>query len=204
MNRWLIISVMLITVFVLTIYTSNQDREQENVESDQDRNASDNIEDAIDANALATEVPVTLKNADGEIVATATLTEDKEGVKIALEGKNLSPGVHGFHIHEVGLCEAPDFKSAGAHYNPTGAHHGFKDPLGPHAGDLKNIEVTEDGTVKADVVANMVTLDPNGKNTLLTEQGTALIIHEKADDYISQPAGDAGERIACGVISEKL
>ncbi|AXI10736.1 superoxide dismutase family protein [Oceanobacillus sp. 143] len=204
MNRWLIIPVMFITVFVLSIFSMNEDKEQENGNGVQSRNASENIEDAIDANSTAAEVPVSLKNTDGEIVATATLTESNDGVKITLEGKNLPPGVHGFHIHEVGLCETPDFKSAGAHYNPTGAHHGFKDPLGPHAGDLKNIEVMEDGTVKIEVLADMVTLNPQGKNTLLTEQGTALMIHEKADDYISQPAGDAGERIACGVIGEKL
>ncbi|RDW22366.1 superoxide dismutase family protein [Oceanobacillus arenosus] len=204
MNRWLIVFVMLITVIVLNVFNSNQDREQDNGHGVSNRNAFENKDEAINTNAMTEKVPVSLKNADGQIVATATLKESKDGIKIALEGKNLPPGVHGFHIHEVGLCEAPDFKSAGAHYNPTGAHHGFKDPLGPHVGDLKNIEVNEDGTVKVEVLADRLTLNPEGENTLFTDQGTALMIHEKEDDYISQPGGDAGDRIACGVIGEQL
>src|SRR5699024_7499207 len=101
-----------------------------------------------------------------------------------------------------GACETPDFESAGDHYNPTDANHGFDDPDGPHAGDLENIEVSEDGTVSAERTADMVTLEEGQDNTLFTEDGTALVIHSEADDYESQPSGDAGDRIACGVIEQ--
>lgn len=147
-------------------------------------------------------VTVTLINNDEEEVATAELTEDETGVNIALTGENLSPGEHGFHIHNAGACEAPDFDSAGEHYNPTDANHGFDDPDGPHAGDLENIEVNEDGTVSAEVTADMVTLEKDADNTLFTEEGTSLVIHSEGDDYSTQPSGDAGDPVACGVISE--
>ncbi|SFK85524.1 superoxide dismutase, Cu-Zn family [Salinicoccus halodurans] len=113
---------------------------------------------------------------------------------------DMAPGDHGFHIHETGSCEQPDFESAGGHYNPTDANHGMDDPEGPHAGDMKNIEVSEDGTVNTEVTADMVTLEEGQDNTLFTEDGTALVIHSGADDYEMQPSGDAGDRIACGVI----
>lgn len=119
-------------------------------------------------------------------------------VNFSLSG--MAPGEHGFHIHETGSCEQPDFESAGGHYNPTDANHGMDDPEGPHAGDMKNIEVSEDGTVNTEVTADMVTLEEGQDNTLFTEDGTALVIHSGADDYETQPSGDAGDRIACGVI----
>ncbi|MCG1009666.1 superoxide dismutase family protein [Salinicoccus sp. ID82-1] len=148
------------------------------------------------------EEEVTLINTEGEETATATLSEGDSGVNVAIEGENLPPGELGFHFHETGSCELPDFESAGGHYNPTDANHGFEDPEGPHAGDMENIEVAEDGTVDTETTADMVTMQENEENTLYTEEGTALIIHSEADDYVSQPSGDAGERIACGVVGE--
>ncbi|SFD66027.1 superoxide dismutase, Cu-Zn family [Lentibacillus persicus] len=145
---------------------------------------------------------VTLYDRDKEEVGTAVIRPVYTGVKVTLEASGLPSGTHGFHIHENGVCEAPDFESAGGHFNPTDAKHGFDHPEGPHAGDLPNIEVDEDGNVFHDAQAEMVTLEKGEENSLLKEGGTALVIHSGADDYESQPSGDAGERIACGVISE--
>lgn len=146
-------------------------------------------------------VTIDLNNADGKKVGTAKLKQTEEGVAINVEASELPPGEHGFHIHETGKCDAPDFKSAGGHFNPTNASHGMNHEDGPHAGDLASLNVEADGTVKAEMIAEQVTLESGKDNSLLDEDGSALVIHEKADDGKSQPAGDAGARIACGVIS---
>jgi Cu-Zn family superoxide dismutase len=140
-----------------------------------------------------------LRNAQGEQVGTATLTEVPDGVQISLEISNLPPGTHAFHIHSVGKCDPPDFASAGGHFNPEGKKHGLKNPEGPHAGDMPNITVGDDGTGEMEVVNERVTLG-EGRNSLFHEGGTSLVIHEKADDEVSDPSGNAGARIACGVI----
>jgi Cu-Zn family superoxide dismutase len=142
----------------------------------------------------------TLVNAQGQKVGEATLTETAGGVKIDLTVENLPPGVHAFHIHEKGGCTGPDFLSAGGHFNPFGKHHGLKNPQGPHAGDLPNLTVGPDGRGRATVVATLVTLK-EGKNSLFQPGGTSLVIHEKADDDMTDPAGNAGPRIACGAIT---
>lgn len=147
-------------------------------------------------------INVTLFNKDKEQVGTAQLKQLHGKVAISLKGQNLPPGEHGFHIHETGVCEPPDFESAGGHFNPTDAKHGFKHPKGPHAGDLPNIQVNKKGKVKTKGTNKMVTLLEGKKNSLLDADGSALVIHAKPDDYISQPSGDAGERIACGVIEK--
>jgi Cu-Zn family superoxide dismutase len=144
--------------------------------------------------------PPTLINPQGQKVAEARLTETPKGVRIDLKVENLPPGVHAFHIHEKGVCEPADFKSAGGHFNPFGKHHGFNNPQGYHAGDLPNITVGPDGKGGTEVTAPLVTLKP-GKNSLFQPGGTSLVIHEKPDDYVTDPAGDAGPRIACGVIT---
>jgi superoxide dismutase, Cu-Zn family len=107
------------------------------------------------------------------------------------------------HFHQTASCVPPDFMSAGGHFNPTGAHHGFNNPLSPHphAGDMENITVEGDGTSHQSVIDLRVTLEPNMPNSLLSNGGTALVIHAKADDMMSDPAGNAGARIACGVIT---
>jgi Cu-Zn family superoxide dismutase len=140
-------------------------------------------------------------NAQGQKIGTAIFSPAGGGVKIDVDVAQLPPGTHGIHIHAVGKCEGPDFKSAGGHLNPDAKEHGKDNPKGPHAGDLMNIEVDAGGQAKASLSDSLVTLG-GGPNSLFHEGGSALVIHEKADDYKTDPAGNAGARIACGVIQE--
>jgi len=141
-----------------------------------------------------------LHNAKGEKVGNATLNQADEGVKISLTGTNLPPGTHALHIHGVGKCDPPDFKTAGPHFNPYNKKHGTKNPDGAHVGDLPNVTVGADGTASTVVVAKNVTLG-EGTNSLFHPEGTALVIHAAPDDDMTDPAGNAGARIACGVIT---
>lgn len=210
MKRWILSFIIAVITVVLSACGGNEEEQQdetsqENQGQEEQNNGSstgDSDEEQTDNATEEEEVLVSLNDADGQVVATATLVKGESGVDITLEGTDLPAGTHGFHIHETGTCEAPDFKSAGGHFNPTDANHGFDDPDGPHAGDLPNIEAAEDGTVNEEVTAEMVTLEKDQDNSLYKEGGTALMIHSKADDNKSQPSGDAGDRIACGVIGE--
>lgn len=150
--------------------------------------------------AASNPVHVELKDAKGTAVGTATLTELKKGVKIDLDLHGLTPGEHALHFHDKGVCKGPKFESAGGHFSPTPSKHGFDMDGGPHAGDMPNLIAQADGSAKLELVNVNVTLD-KGPNSLLKAGGTALVIHEKADDYKSQPAGDAGGRFACGEIT---
>jgi Cu-Zn family superoxide dismutase len=141
-----------------------------------------------------------LIDAQGQLIGIALLIEVPEGVLITLKVEGLPPGEHALHIHERGVCEPPDFASAGGHFNPFGKQHGLENPEGPHAGDLPNIEVGPDATAETEMTATRVTLKPGQPNSLLDEDGSALVIHAGPDDFKSDPAGNAGARIACGVI----
>jgi len=153
---------------------------------------------------MAKELTATAELLDGkgEKVGTAKFTQLKEGVRIHAELSKLPPGTHAMHLHTVGECHGPDFKSAGAHFNPFDRKHGLKNPQGPHAGDLPNFDVKSDGAATVDVTAALVTLG-EGKHSLYQPGGTCIVIHEKADDESSDPAGNAGQRIACGVIKKQ-
>ena len=144
-------------------------------------------------------VSVSLKDADGKDVGTAKISAKGTGVKIALDVKNLPAGEHAVHIHETAKCEGPKFTTAGGHFNPDMKHHGLDNPEGPHAGDMKNFTVKADGTAKLTVEDPRVNLG-GGDHSVFAGGGTALVIHAKADDLKSDPAGNAGDRIACGLI----
>ena len=153
------------------------------------------------AAGVGQEAEARLINEQGTEIGTARLTQQPNGVEIVVDLAFLQAGERGFHIHETGTCEAPSFESAGGHFNPTNASHGFEHPQGPHAGDMRNLEVeTDDGTARATILNERVTLVSGQPNSLLDGDGTAFVVHSGADDYQTQPSGDAGSRIACGVI----
>ncbi len=142
-----------------------------------------------------------LVNGTGQKIGSATLTQTAAGVQIAVDATQLTPGTHGIHIHAVGKCEGPDFKTAGGHFNPAGKKHGKDNPDGSHNGDLLNLEAGADGHATGSFLAANVTLG-DGANSLFQPGGTALVIHAGPDDYKTDPSGNSGARLACGVIQK--
>ena len=140
-----------------------------------------------------------ISDSTGKPVGTATFAEKGGGVEIKVNVSGLPPGKHGIHLHETGKCDPPAFTTAGSHFNPTGKHHGAGNPEGKHAGDLPNLEVKADGTAQLTAIADGATMG-KGKTSLLAKGGTALIIHQGPDDEKSDPTGNSGGRIACGVV----
>lgn len=152
--------------------------------------------------AVTDKVKVDFIDAKEQPVGSATLTQTPTGVLVQMDMRNLPAGERAFHIHQTGKCDAATkFQSAGPHLAADRKEHGFHSASGPHAGDLPNQTVDQGGHLKADVLAHGLTLKRGEEGSLLDADGSALVIHAKADDYRSQPSGAAGDRIACAVIS---
>lgn len=141
-----------------------------------------------------------LKDAKGQTVGEAKFKEGKNAVLLTVKVTNLPAGEHAIHVHTVGKCEAPDFKTAGGHFNPENKKHGTMNPEGHHAGDMANFTIPAGGKGAYKSTLPGVTLVGSGANSLFHDGGTAIVIHEKADDMKTDPAGNAGARIACGPI----
>lgn len=150
--------------------------------------------------AVAADWPAsaTLRNVDGEIVGEVMIRDTEHGALLHARLLDLPPGAHAFHIHETGTCEPP-FASAGGHYNPDNTGHGLDDPQGRHAGDMPNVHVPASGAMQLEILNEAVTVD----ELLEAADGTAIVMHEDADDYSTDPAGAAGSRIACGVVDAR-
>jgi Cu-Zn family superoxide dismutase len=145
---------------------------------------------------------IPIKTSTGQDAGTATFKQGKNKLTIQLDLKNLPVGQHAVHIHAKPLCDAPDFKTAGGHFNPENKQHGILNPNGHHAGDLpQNIEIGEGHVGQATFKVDYLSLDPASPNSILANGGTAIMIHEKPDDMKTDPTGNAGNRIACGVIT---
>jgi Cu-Zn family superoxide dismutase len=142
-----------------------------------------------------------VKNTSGQSVGTARFTQAGNVVRILLEVKGLPPGPHAVHVHAVGKCDPPDFNSAGPHFNPGGKQHGALNPQGAHAGDLPNITVASDGTGRMETTTEQLSL-ASGTTSVFDADGSALVVHANRDDFKTDPTGNAGARIACGVLEK--
>ena len=153
------------------------------------------------SSSSAAKTKVEMKDAQGKAVGDIIIWDQGPGVALELKLHDLTPGVHAIHFHQVPKCEGPDFKSAGGHFNPNGKKHGFDNPEGHHAGDMKNFTVDTTGKARFRTMDKDVNLGTDS-HSLFSNGGTAIVIHAKADDMKTDPAGNAGDRIACGVITK--
>lgn len=142
-----------------------------------------------------------LRKADGQAVARATVEPSGEGLRLRIEATALPAGTYGAHIHMTGRCDAPDFASAGGHWNPMSRQHGSENPQGPHMGDLPNLVVAANGTGSVSFDIPHATLRGDGDHALLDADGAAVVVHASPDDYRTDPSGNSGARIACGVLN---
>jgi len=166
-------------------------------------------DDALDSAAAAPQqdlpmiggdtIEVSFVNADGADAGMARLVAEGSGVSFAVRITGLTPGEHGFHLHEVGQCQAPGFESAGGHYNPHTRQHGLENPQGPHAGDLPNLVANDLGVADTSFTVDRITL-MGGDAPLIKREGVALVVHAAADDYRTDPSGNSGDRVACAVV----
>lgn len=202
MNRsfaWIVVA-----LFVAAASACGPDEPASEEASDGDTVAEAAPETAPIDEAPAGDAPDTLAvvflDRDGAEVGEAVVEETPNGVLIRARLDGVPPGVHAFHVHETGLCEPP-FTSSGGHLAAEGSAHGFRNPGGPHAGDLPNVYVPESGELRFDAFADGLSLGGEGGGlAVLDEDGAALVLHAGADDYATDPAGAAGERIACAVV----
>jgi superoxide dismutase, Cu-Zn family len=143
--------------------------------------------------------PIALQDPGGRLLANATVSDDG-GLRVRVEAAGLVAGTYGVHLHQIGLCEPPAFESAGPHWNPSGRQHGRLNPLGPHLGDLPNLIVGADGAGVLEFVIPGATLH-RGERALLDRDGASLVVHTGPDDYRTDPSGNSGARLACGVVA---
>lgn len=146
--------------------------------------------------AGAARATATLRTADGTDVGTASANEVAGGLRFTIDAKAMPAGTHGAHVHMTGRCDAPDFTTAGGHWNPTNMKHGAMNPQGPHEGDLPNLIIGTDGRGTLGITIPGATIAG-----LLDADGSALVVHAAADDLMTDPSGNSGGRIACGVFA---
>jgi Cu-Zn family superoxide dismutase len=157
---------------------------------------------SVTAPAKAETAAADMRNPKGASVGKVVLTDTPTGVLLTVVLKDIPPGVHGFHVHEVGKCDGPAFTSAGAHFNPANHKHGFMSPDGAHAGDMPSLHADSSSAVQVEILVPNVTLQKGKPNSLMGPNGTTLVVHQAADDYKTDPSGNSGDRIVCGVISQ--
>ncbi len=205
MKKWIWITMILTCACVFAACADEKDDSVTETEGTSDGDMNDeNTTGSTEVDVVEDDklpfVTVNLMDGNGKPVGTVELTEEEDALRVIVDAKDLPEGLHGFHFHEKGVCEAPDFESAGGHFNPTEASHGLDHEGGPHAGDLPNLEVGPDGTAKEEFFVENLTLLAGEENSLFHEGGTAVVIHAEADDGKTQPSGNSGDRIACGVV----
>jgi Cu-Zn family superoxide dismutase len=155
----------------------------------------------VQASGAPYEVKVKLTNSGGQAAGTVVFKQEKNGVKMKISLENVRFGEHAVHIHEYPVCDAPDFHGAGGHFNPDKKQHGFENPMGHHNGDLPgNVMVDEDHMGEASFLLHDISLDPGAKDSIFANGGTSVVVHEHADDEKTDPSGNSGNRVACGVV----